>query len=196
MYSIKPISNARRVEETQQISVELQQWRTELSRFLDAEFFSTSLIVPIYQRQRNVLNLTYWHAIILTHRQSLLNNFAKISPQDGVNGNDAAQDSNSIALCLKAALDSMTTIDEIMGSGQMFHAFWVRGLSESSTIVCWVIANMVLDNCLLRFHSSYGTLHLRHPGMGFTTGYVCPPLRRCDTLSIPYGHHCSKRLAA
>lgn len=120
----------------QHVSSELQQWRAELSRFLDAEFFSTSLIVPIYQRQRNVLNLTYWHAIILTHRQSLLDNFAHISRQGHAVTNENPQNRESVNQCLQAALDSMKTIDDITRTGQMFQAFWVSNFLLLSITPC------------------------------------------------------------
>jgi hypothetical protein len=125
LYSIKPVSAGRRADETRRISQELADWRAELSRFLDADFFSTSLLVPIFQRQRNVLNLTYWHAIILTHRQCLLNNFAHIAPQHKAAGGENPHTKESVIACLSAAMDTMSTINDMTESGQMFQAFWV-----------------------------------------------------------------------
>lgn len=85
------------------------------------------MVVPIFQRQRNVLNLTYWHAIILTHRQAVMNNFVHISRQGGENNtNDDPHTDESVQQCLEASMHTMDTIDEIMQSRQMFHAFWVR----------------------------------------------------------------------
>ncbi|KAL2672386.1 hypothetical protein Neosp_013094 [[Neocosmospora] mangrovei] len=125
LYSIKPVSASRRAEETERISKDLDEWRAELSRFLDADFFSSSLLVPIFQRQRNVLNLTFYHAIILTHRQSVLNNFARVSQQGVRSANESPQHDESVKQCLKAAMETVDTIDEITHSRQMFRAFWI-----------------------------------------------------------------------
>jgi len=112
---------------TQAISKELSNWRAELSRFLDADALSTSLLIPIFQRQRNVLNLTYWHAIILTHRPFLLSNFANLSQEGASAGNEHPQTEESIQQCLLAAMNIVNTIDDITQNRQMFRAFWVRG---------------------------------------------------------------------
>ncbi|EGY19688.1 fungal specific transcription factor domain-containing protein [Verticillium dahliae VdLs.17] len=128
----------RRAEDTQSISQDLSDWRAELSRFLDADFFSTSLIVPIFQRQRNVLNLTYWHAIILTRRQCLLNNFAQISQQGRRPSNTNMQTKERIDECLVAAMDTMNTIDDMTQSGQMYHAFWVAYFGFTAAMVLYI----------------------------------------------------------
>ncbi|KAJ4258278.1 hypothetical protein NW762_008427 [Fusarium torreyae] len=125
LYSVKPISASRRAEETQRISKDLADWRAEFSQFLDADYFSTSFLVPIVQRQRNVLNMTYWHAIILTHRQAVLNNFARISRQNRRGSENDASTQESVQNCLQAAMDTVGLIDEITENGQMFRAFWV-----------------------------------------------------------------------
>ncbi|KAM0274877.1 hypothetical protein ACHAQH_007802 [Verticillium albo-atrum] len=142
LYSIRPTSASRRAEETHSISKDLSDWRADLSRFLDADFFGTSLIVPIFQRQRNVLNLTYWHAIILTRRQSLLNNFIQISQQRERPSNDNIRTKEHIDECLAAAMNTMTTIDDMTQSGQMYHAFWITayfGFTAAMVLYIYVI---------------------------------------------------------
>jgi hypothetical protein len=111
---------------TEEISKDLSDWRVELARFLDADFFGSSLLIPIVQRQRNVLNLTYWHAIILTHRPFLLGNFARLSQQAGDSNHESLQTERSVQQCLMAAMNIVNTIDAATQSGQMFRAFWVR----------------------------------------------------------------------
>ncbi|CEI62208.1 hypothetical protein FVEN_g10293 [Fusarium venenatum] len=125
LYSVKPISVSRRTEETQRISQDLSDWRAEFSQFLDADYFSTTFLVPIVQRQRNVLNMTYWHAIILIHRQAVLNNFAKISRQNRRQSVSDASTQESVQKCLQAAMNTVGLIDEMTEHGQMFRAFWV-----------------------------------------------------------------------
>lgn len=133
LYSVKPISISKRLEETQLVSKALADWRAEFSQFLDADYFSTSFLVPIVQRQRNVLNLTYWHAIILTHRQAVLNNFARISRNRRGSENDAATQ-ESVQRCLEAAIQTVGLIDEMTDNGQMFRAFWVCTASSFSDV--------------------------------------------------------------
>ncbi|KFX94207.1 hypothetical protein O988_06420 [Pseudogymnoascus sp. VKM F-3808] len=125
LYSIKPISASRRAVLTERISKELSDWRVELARFLDADIFSTSLLIPIFQRQRNVLNLTYWHAVILTHRPFVLSNFAGISRKTRSTGNETSQIEESVQQCLMAAMNTVNTIDDIARNHEMSRAFWI-----------------------------------------------------------------------
>lgn len=129
LYSIKPVSDARRAAAVSSISRDLNAWRTELAWFLDADVLSASLIMPIFQRQRNVLNLTYWHSVILTHRPFVLSNFARLA--HGRAGAGAGLDSNSqtevsTTQCLHAAMKTVAIIDEITQNRQLFRALWVR----------------------------------------------------------------------
>jgi hypothetical protein len=97
-----------------------------LARFLDADYFSTSFLIPIFQRQRNVLNLTYWHAVILTHRPAVLSNFAGYSQQSRGEGHEDPQTEESVQQCLMAAMNTVNTINDMTQNRQMFRAFWVR----------------------------------------------------------------------
>ncbi|RYP75398.1 hypothetical protein DL770_007404 [Monosporascus sp. CRB-9-2] len=139
LYSIRPISASRRAVLTKRISKDLSDWRVELARFLDADVFSTSLLIPIFQRQRNVLSLTYWHAIILTHRPFLLRNFARLSQQGGSAGNGSPQTEESMQQCLMAAMNTVNTIDDITQNRQMFRAFWITAyFAFTATIVLYI----------------------------------------------------------
>lgn len=131
LYSIKPISASRRLLLTERISKSLSDWRVKLARFLDADIFSSSLLVPLFQRQRNVLNLTYWHAIILTYRPLMLSNFARLLHQGMGAGDDEDQAEESVRQCLMAAMNTVNTIEKISQTRQMFRAFWVSCLVQS-----------------------------------------------------------------
>ncbi|KAL2834738.1 fungal-specific transcription factor domain-containing protein, partial [Aspergillus pseudoustus] len=120
LYSIKPVSESRRASAVKTISKELNDWRSELAWFLDADVLSAALIMPIFQRQRNVLNLTFWHSIILTHRPFVLSNFARLSQQ----GSHRAQTEESVKQCLNAAMKTVRIIDEITQNRQLFRALW------------------------------------------------------------------------
>lgn len=110
---------------TKQISKDLSAWRADLSRFLDADYFSTSLLIPIYQRQRNVLNLTYWHSIILTHRSYILRDLMPYPHHSARADNSDRQTEESVQQCLMAAIKTVNTIDDLTLNRQMFRAFWV-----------------------------------------------------------------------
>jgi hypothetical protein len=125
LYSIKPISASRRAVLTERISKDLSDWRVDSAPFLDADF-STSLLIPIFQRQQNVLNLTYWHAIILTHRPFVLSSFAGLSRKTRSAGNETSQVKESVQQCLMAAMNTVNSIDDITRNRQMSRAFWVR----------------------------------------------------------------------
>ncbi|KAI1420474.1 transcriptional regulatory protein GAL4 [Xylaria sp. FL1777] len=127
LYSIQPISVGRRTMLTERISKDLSDWRVEFSRFLDADFNIPSL-PPIYPRQRNVLNLTYWHAIILAYRPIVLSNFTRFLQnhnhiRQGTSDNAEAEE--SMQQCVRAALNTVRTVDEMVQNSQMFRAFWI-----------------------------------------------------------------------
>lgn len=114
------------------ISKDLSEWRGNLTRFLDADYFSTSLLVPIFQRQRNVLNLNYWHAIILTYRPFLLSHFS--GRNKNVGNVDPQQIEDNVQQCLAAALSTVNEINDMTQGRQMFRAFLVRVQIPRSTI--------------------------------------------------------------
>lgn len=68
--------------------------------------------------------MTYWHAIILTHRPSVLSNFARLSQRSKKDSHDILHE-ESLKKCLDAAMMTVNTISEITESHQFFRAFWV-----------------------------------------------------------------------
>lgn len=97
-----------------------------MARFLDVDQFSTSLQVPIFQRQRNVLNLTYWHAIILTYRPIVLSKITRSLHQArGASDVDDPETEESVQQCLRAAMNTVNTVDNMTQKHQLFRAFWV-----------------------------------------------------------------------
>lgn len=141
MYSIKPISADKRAALAAQIADDLTNWRSDLARFLDADLFSISQLIPIFQRQRNVLNLTYWHAVILTYRPFVLHNGDV--PAAAAAGSTATTDGptadEKVQKCLSAAMNIANTIREIVESRQLTAAFWITAyFAFSATIVLYV----------------------------------------------------------
>jgi galactonate dehydratase len=83
--------------------------------------------MPLFQRQRSVLNLAYYHALILIHRPFLLSNFASLnnsrSRSRGAPGT-ADMDKN-VMECLEAAVHIASIVNELTEGQQIYRAFWV-----------------------------------------------------------------------
>ncbi|KAG4034570.1 hypothetical protein MFRU_003g05280 [Monilinia fructicola] len=127
LYSIRPPPSTVRLSLADKYSRALHEWRTKFAGFLDAEGVDTSLLIPIFQRQRNVLNLSYWHALILVHRPFLLRDFASLYKRNSHHSrgtsNGAPMDKNVIS-CLQAAIEITKIVNHLTEVGQMYQAFW------------------------------------------------------------------------
>lgn len=131
LYSIRPPSLTLRVELSSKYTNDLHAWRHSLSRFLsdpaDGGGIDGHLLIPIYQRQRSVLNLAYYHAIILIHRPFLLRDFASLThmPTNPAWGNSAGIDtSTNVTTCLEAAMNIVRVVDDVFTSSNLFRSFW------------------------------------------------------------------------
>ncbi|OHF00985.1 fungal specific transcription factor domain-containing protein [Colletotrichum orchidophilum] len=137
LYSIRPSSFSNRCALAAKYSQNLKHWRAEMSQFLD-DGVNTALLIPIFQRQRNVLDLAYWHATILTHRPFLLSNFARLqrngkSRRKGVPHKDQTEE--SVNACLDAAMHVVDTVNDLIQAGQLFRAFWFTSYFAFSAVV-------------------------------------------------------------
>ncbi|KAH6643665.1 fungal-specific transcription factor domain-containing protein [Boeremia exigua] len=125
LYPIRPPSLALRIELSAKYTKDLDRWRESLGPFLDAAGIESSLLIPIYQRQRGVLNLAYYHAMLLIHRPFLLSNFANLT---GIRSHPSyrapADTSSNIASCLDAAMNIVRVVDDVFTSSNLFRAFW------------------------------------------------------------------------
>ncbi|ETS78693.1 hypothetical protein PFICI_08546 [Pestalotiopsis fici W106-1] len=130
LYSIHPATKTQRAALITKSSKALKEWRAGLAHFLDDQNVNAALLIPIYQRQRNVLNLAYWHAVILTHRPVLLRNFPHL--QEPRNAN---RSHSSIRECLAAAMSIVKTVDALVGAGQMLKAYWFTIYFAFSAVV-------------------------------------------------------------
>lgn len=114
-----------RIELANKYNKDLKDWRSNLSRFLDAEAIDSSLLIPLYQRQRNVLNLAYFHAVLLVHRPFLLSNFAHLAHIDARPGYVSNIDtSQNILECLEAAMGIVQIVDDLFQGSQIWKVFW------------------------------------------------------------------------
>jgi len=128
---------AQRLALTEKYTADLHAWRRNLTRFLDASDLPSSLLIPIYQRQRNVLNLAYYHVVLLVHRPFLLSSFAALQNYDSPStitshlnpteqrepAPNAPNVQENIQQCLDAAMGIVRVVDE-MNNSQIFRAFW------------------------------------------------------------------------
>ncbi|KAF1840240.1 fungal-specific transcription factor domain-containing protein [Cucurbitaria berberidis CBS 394.84] len=132
LYSIRPPSLPLRIELSAKYTSDLRAWRNSLSRFLsdsdDGGGIDSHLLIPVYQRQRGVLNLAYYHAMLLIHRPFLLRDFASLThmPTHGSWGskNATIDTSANVSACLEAAMSIVRVVDDVFTSSNLFRAFW------------------------------------------------------------------------
>lgn len=137
LYPIRPPSLPHRLSLAQKYTTDLTAWRHSNAHFLDTSNLPSSLLIPIYQRQRNVLNLAYYHAVLLVHRPFLLSNFASLThfeqtaaqrsgaPRATADAHPALEITcqENVRHCLDAAMGIVRVVDDIAES-QIFRAFW------------------------------------------------------------------------
>ncbi len=120
-----------RIDHTATYMKQLKTWRMEMASFLDQANSNTAPLVLIFQRQKNVLNLAYWHTVILTNRPLLLSNFSRLtnSTRSGQpeEGERRAHINESVSECLHAALEIVGIVDMMTKAKQLLRAFWVCG---------------------------------------------------------------------
>ncbi|KAL5115248.1 hypothetical protein ACEQ8H_006840 [Pleosporales sp. CAS-2024a] len=130
LYSIRPPSMSLRIELSSKYTADLHHWRASLSRFLnddEGRIVDSHLLIPIYQRQRSVLNLAYWHAMLLIHRPFLLSNFESLArmPIHSTFASSASIDTSAnVASCLEAAMSIVRVTDDVFMSSNLFRSFW------------------------------------------------------------------------
>lgn len=127
LYGIKPPSSEDRYRLAAKYNTELNTWRASLAYLLDTSGVDPSLFLPIFLRQRNVLNLAFWHAQILVHRPFLLSNFAGLtthtltrSTRHPANPKHA----HHVQRCLDAATHIVRVVDDLTAAGQIYSSYW------------------------------------------------------------------------
>jgi hypothetical protein len=129
LYSIRPLSTAEQCILSKKYIQLLREWRNEIPSFLQVDSKDSPPLIPIFQRQRDVLNFTYWHAVIVTCRPLLLKNFAHLrhtyDSHTAIATNSEPGIEESVNECLQAALYIVNRVDQMFESGRMFRSFWV-----------------------------------------------------------------------
>ncbi|OTA93517.1 hypothetical protein M434DRAFT_21411 [Hypoxylon sp. CO27-5] len=136
-YSLRTPSSKERVELAAKFTNELKQWRRDMSLLLDQQGASQSLLLPLFRRQRNVLNLAYWHTLLLVHRPFLLSNFASLSNYSTVRAKLPNHEAfeNNVKQCLDAAMKITKIIEELEERNQLHRAFWFTYYFASCAVV-------------------------------------------------------------
>ncbi|KAI1394172.1 uncharacterized protein F4822DRAFT_424639 [Hypoxylon trugodes] len=136
-YSLRTPSSKQRIELATKFTGDLKQWRLDMSLLLDRQEASQSLLLPLFRRQRNVLNLAYWHTLLLVHRPFLLNNFASLSNYSTVRAKLPHHEAfeNNVQQCLDAAMKITKIIEELEERNQLHRAFWFTYYFASCAVV-------------------------------------------------------------
>lgn len=171
-----------RIDHTATYMKQLKTWRMEMASFLDQANSNTAPLVLIFQRQKNVLNLAYWHTVILTNRPLLLSNFSRLtnSTRSGQPGEDErrAHINESVSECLNAALEIVGIVDMMTKTKQLLRAFWVCGFSTEnvSRILLMFAHSLPLILLSLRRSSCMSTPYSTARSRRKFTGHISPPL--------------------
>lgn len=189
LYGIKPPSSDDRYRLAAKYNDELNEWRTSLAYLLDTDGVDPSLFLPIFLRQRNVLNLAFWHAQILVHRPFLLSNFAGLTNYS-INRSKLSGNSKlayHVQRCLDAAMNIVRVVDDLTNQSQIYSTYWVRAhslhhLSRITPLTPTVYA-------LLRLLRRRCPLCLHHPTTPLLARILSPALpRRCQMPGADLQH--------
>jgi hypothetical protein len=122
----------------QKYSQRLREWRKNIPDFLQTNDQVSAPLVPIFQRQRDVLNVNYWHAVIIVLRPLLLRDFSQFQ-QGTTRARTNVQTSQiraSVTDCVAAAINLVKIVDEMFQTGDLFPSLWV------GSSVCYLIASL------------------------------------------------------
>jgi hypothetical protein len=120
LYGTHNPTEAPRVLLEKQFNNDLQEWRCQIAPFLDASQVELKFLLPMFERQSNMLSLAYAHAVILINRGWVLSElkYSYLGP-----GEDMRSD---VSACLSAALSILHTINRMFQANRIFPAYWVR----------------------------------------------------------------------
>jgi len=109
VYTVKPISEQKRVSAAHRLCEKLHTWKASLPPLLGA--VRPSSLIPSFRRQCIVLRIAYSHAIMHANRFFLL---GKLSRKSEV----------QVAECVMAAKTVLEIVDSLARDSPIFHAFW------------------------------------------------------------------------
>jgi len=117
-YTIKRMRRQDLIDTATALNTEVSHWQQGLPALLSGAIHPSSLI-PIFQRQLEVLRLARAHAIMLLNRPLLARNYAKHLSEPYASRYQAA-----VLACVQAAEDVVELIQSFVLEDQFFPAFW------------------------------------------------------------------------
>ncbi|KAH8805499.1 hypothetical protein F5884DRAFT_823181 [Xylogone sp. PMI_703] len=163
LYSIRPASISTQCSLATKYSQMLKDWRDTVPRFLIGDNEAPIPLIPIFRRQRDVLNLSYWHTLIIMHRPLLLRKVALLQRggQDAIND---AQVERSVSECLAAALHIVEEVEEMFQSERMFRSFWGTCYYGFSAAVVLYVYTILLGSTTTDMAQTYLDAAIRYQG--------------------------------
>lgn len=105
----------------EELGEEVETWRKELPAFLNPDQVDARLLTSLFQRQNNMLNLAYGHALILIFRPCLFNDFKQKST---LKVNEAQVNAN-VRHCLTGAMTIATVVNQMVECDKFYPTSWV-----------------------------------------------------------------------
>ncbi|KAK1655067.1 fungal-specific transcription factor domain-containing protein [Colletotrichum phormii] len=136
LYGIKSCSTEEHLAFATRFNRDLSEWRDLISYLLDTAGPS-ALDVKLVLRQRDVLQLAYWHAQILVHRPFLLKSLSSISDSGHEEGTEILRLRHeeirmNLQLCVDAAIEITKHIHLINDAGELYSTLFVSYYSRLS----------------------------------------------------------------
>jgi hypothetical protein len=139
LYCIRTLSTAEQCDLSEKHIQSLKNWREDIPNFLQVNSKDSPPLIAIYQRQRDVLNFTYWHAVMVTCRPLILKKFPQLQHTNDcyttVPSNSKLRIDEIINKCLEAALCIVDRVDHMFESGRMFRSFYVWLAKDHSILL-------------------------------------------------------------
>ncbi|KAH7305948.1 fungal-specific transcription factor domain-containing protein [Stachybotrys elegans] len=143
IYGIHPPSIEQHFHLAEKFTKQLEDWWKDMSFLLDSDG-DLNIFVPLVLRQRDVLKLAFWHALVLIHRPFLLNTFASLANYSANRrrlSSRKPQLERNTQRCLDAAMKIVQLIDRMNGAGQFFSTlFFIPYYGFSAVVVLYVYA--------------------------------------------------------
>ncbi|KAF4467043.1 Glyoxylate reductase [Fusarium albosuccineum] len=116
LYGIRALDRQTRYRTMAELGAQVEDWKTGLPAFLNPEKVDSRLLLPLFQRQSNLLSLASGHCLILLYRPCLFNDYSR--------RRDDQETKANIQKCLDAAMTIVTVIDYMSEAKQFYASSW------------------------------------------------------------------------
>ncbi|KAI0964730.1 fungal-specific transcription factor domain-containing protein [Xylaria arbuscula] len=118
LYGIKSLDKITQYATMSDLDAKVDDWKRDLPAFLNADKVDSKLLVPLFQRQSNILGLASAHVRILIYRPCLFNDYDKSL------GTLPQATEENVKKCVNAAMDIVTVVDRMIEASQFYAASW------------------------------------------------------------------------